>query len=140
MDHSTRHLLRQEKALSLLDQIREHILATSKTVLPRGKAGQVCDYTLALWKKLTCFLDQGDNPTGQRRPRRLTHYLVSVYSSVRQETEKASGPTAVSPQIRRANARCQLFFEIAFATRPLIPASLVLREMRGIPQSILVGS
>jgi len=57
MDHAARHLLRREKAPPLLDQIREHILATSKTVLPRSRAGQACNYTLALWKKLTCFLD-----------------------------------------------------------------------------------
>ena len=57
MNHAARHLLRQEKAPPLLDQIREHILATSKTVLPRSKAAQACNYTLALWKNLTCFLD-----------------------------------------------------------------------------------
>jgi transposase len=57
MDHAARHLLRQQKAPPLLDQIREHILATSKTVLPRSAAGRACNYTLALWKKLTCFLD-----------------------------------------------------------------------------------
>ena len=57
MDHAERHLLRHEKAPPLLDQIREHILATSKAVLPRSKAGQACNYSLALWKKLTRFLD-----------------------------------------------------------------------------------
>lgn len=57
MDHAARHRLRHEKAASLLGQIREHILATSKTVLPRSAAGKACSYTLALWKKLTCFLD-----------------------------------------------------------------------------------
>jgi hypothetical protein len=57
MNHADRHLLRQEKAPPVLDQIRNHILATSKTVLPRSKAAQACNYTLALWKKLTCFLD-----------------------------------------------------------------------------------
>ena len=57
MDQAARHLLRQEKAPPLLAKIREHILATSKTLLPRSKAGQACNYTLALWKKLTCFLD-----------------------------------------------------------------------------------
>jgi hypothetical protein len=57
MDHAARHLLRQEKAPPLLAAIREHILATTKTVLPRSKAGQACNYTLALWKKLTRFLD-----------------------------------------------------------------------------------
>lgn len=57
MDHAERHLLRQEKAPPVLDEIRNHILATSKTVLPRSKAGQACSYTMALWKKLTRFLD-----------------------------------------------------------------------------------
>jgi len=57
MDHASRHLLRQEKAPPLFDEIREHILATSKTVLPRSKAGQACSYTLALWKELTLFLE-----------------------------------------------------------------------------------
>jgi hypothetical protein len=57
MDHAARHRLRQEKAPPLLDQIREHILATSKTVLPESAVGKACSYTLALWKKLACFLD-----------------------------------------------------------------------------------
>jgi transposase len=57
MDHADRHRLRQAKAPPLLGQIREHILATSKTVLPKSAAGKACSYTLALWKKLTCFLD-----------------------------------------------------------------------------------
>jgi transposase len=57
MDHAARHQLRQAKAPPLLDQIREHILATSKTVLPKSAAGKACSYTLALWKKLTCFRD-----------------------------------------------------------------------------------
>jgi hypothetical protein len=50
MDHAARHLLRQEKAPPLLDQIREHILAMSKTALPRSAAGKACSYTLTLWK------------------------------------------------------------------------------------------
>ncbi len=57
MNHAARHLLRQEKAPPLLNQIREHILAMSKTALPRSAAGKACSYTLTLWKKLTRFLD-----------------------------------------------------------------------------------
>jgi transposase len=57
MDHAARHRLRQEKAPALLDQIQEHILATSKTVLPESALGKACSYTLALWKKLTRFLE-----------------------------------------------------------------------------------
>jgi transposase len=57
MDHAARHRLRQEKARPLLDQIQQHLLATSKTVLPKSAAGEACSYTLGLWEKLTCFLD-----------------------------------------------------------------------------------
>ena len=57
MDHAARHRLRQEKAPALLHQIWEHILATSKTVLPESAVGKACSYTLALWKKLTRFLE-----------------------------------------------------------------------------------
>lgn len=57
MDHTARHRLRQEKAPPVLDQIREHILTTSKTALPESAVGKACSYTLALWKKLTRFLE-----------------------------------------------------------------------------------
>jgi hypothetical protein len=57
MNHATRHALRHEKAPPLLDEIRTHILEMSKTVLPKSAAGQACRYTLAIWKKLICFLD-----------------------------------------------------------------------------------
>ncbi len=50
-------MLRHEKAPRLLDEIRTHILDMSKTVLPSSAAGQACRYTLAIWKKLVCFLD-----------------------------------------------------------------------------------
>ena len=42
MDHAARHLLRQKKAPPLLNQLREHILATSKTALPKSAAGKAC--------------------------------------------------------------------------------------------------
>jgi transposase len=57
MDHATRDRLRQEKARPLLDRIQQHLLATSKTVLPKSAVGEACSYTLGLWKKLTCFLE-----------------------------------------------------------------------------------
>jgi transposase len=57
MDHAARDVLRQEKAPPLLAEIRNHILEMSKAVLPKSAAGQACRYTLALWKKLTRFLE-----------------------------------------------------------------------------------
>jgi hypothetical protein len=57
MDLGVRHALRHEKAPPLLDEIRTHIHEMSKTVLPSSAAGRACNYTLAIWKKLTRFLD-----------------------------------------------------------------------------------
>ena len=57
MDHADRNALRQQLAPVLVEQIRNHILAMSKTVLPKSAAGQACRYTLAIWKRLTRFLD-----------------------------------------------------------------------------------
>lgn len=57
MDHADRHALRQQHASPLLEEIRNHILAMSKTVLPKSAAGQACSYTLAIWKRLIRFLD-----------------------------------------------------------------------------------
>jgi len=57
MDHAARHALRHEKAPPLLNEIRTHILDMNKAVLPSSAAGQACRYTLAIWKKLICFLD-----------------------------------------------------------------------------------
>ncbi len=57
MDHAVRHALRHEKAPPLLAEIRTHIVEMSKTVLPKSAAGQACRYTLAIWKRLICFLD-----------------------------------------------------------------------------------
>jgi transposase len=57
MDHAERHALRQQHASPLLEEIRNQILAMSKTVLPKSAAGQACSYTLAIWKRLIRFLD-----------------------------------------------------------------------------------
>src|ERR1019366_3191882 len=56
MDHTARHVLRQQEAPPLLDKIHARILALSKNVLPKSAAGEACTYTIKLWKKLTCFL------------------------------------------------------------------------------------
>jgi transposase len=57
MDHAARHALRRQHAPPLLEEIRNHILAMSETVLPKSAAGQACSYTLAIWKRLIRFLD-----------------------------------------------------------------------------------
>ena len=56
MDHAQRHLLRQERAPALLDELRQQILAAQMKVLPRSIAGKAARYTLALWDKLTIFV------------------------------------------------------------------------------------
>lgn len=57
LDHARRHALRQQHAPPLLDEIRTHILAASQSTLPQSATGRACSYALALWQKLTRFLD-----------------------------------------------------------------------------------
>ena len=56
MSHAQRHTLRLEKAPALLATIRAQILAIQKSALPKSAAGKAAHYTLALWAKLTRFL------------------------------------------------------------------------------------
>lgn len=57
MNHAQRHVLRLEKAPALLAAIRTQVLAVQKDVLPKSAAGKAANYTLALWSKLTRFLE-----------------------------------------------------------------------------------
>ena len=56
MDHAARHALRLERATALLDDMRAQILAAHKNALPKSAVGKAANYTLALWSKLTRFL------------------------------------------------------------------------------------
>jgi transposase len=57
LDHGARHALRLEKAPALLADIRAQVLAAQKSSLPKSATGKAANYTLALWNKLTRFLD-----------------------------------------------------------------------------------
>ena len=52
-----RHALRQERAKPLLDDIRSKIEAAQSVALPASALSKACQYALALWKKLTRFLE-----------------------------------------------------------------------------------
>ena len=53
-----RQTLRRESAPQLLMAIHVQLRAMESTVLLKSKAGEAVLYTLALWSKLTLFLDQ----------------------------------------------------------------------------------
>jgi hypothetical protein len=55
-----RHVLRQEHAPKLLDQLHALLTAmkASGTILPQSVAGKAINYTLKRWVELTRFLDQ----------------------------------------------------------------------------------
>jgi transposase len=57
MDHAARQRLRHERAGPLLDRIQQQIEAASRNVLPASALGKAAHYTLALWQRLTRFLD-----------------------------------------------------------------------------------
>jgi hypothetical protein len=57
MNQAERHALRLEKAPALLNEIRAQVLVVQKNALPKSAAGKAANYTLALWTKLTRFLE-----------------------------------------------------------------------------------
>jgi transposase len=57
LDHAARHALRCEEAPALLDIIKQRVEAAQATALPASTLGRAANYTLALWPKLTRFLD-----------------------------------------------------------------------------------
>jgi len=57
LDHAARHALRLERAIPLLDTIKQQIEAARAHALPASALGRAASYTLALWRKLTRFLE-----------------------------------------------------------------------------------
>ncbi|MGH9343913.1 MAG: IS66 family transposase [Terriglobia bacterium] len=57
LDPAARHALRLEQARPLLDSIKRQIEATRAEALPASARGKAAAYTLALWRKLTRFLE-----------------------------------------------------------------------------------
>jgi transposase len=57
LDHAARHALRLQRARPLLDVLKPQIAAAQAEALPASALGKATRYTLALWPKLTRFLD-----------------------------------------------------------------------------------
>lgn len=57
LDHAARHDLRWEQARPVLEIIRERVEAARKDALPSSALGKAANYTLALWPRLTRFLE-----------------------------------------------------------------------------------
>src|ERR1700728_4513732 len=54
---AARHIRRQETARPLLEDIRSKINAAQSVALPSSALSKACQYALALWRKLTRFLE-----------------------------------------------------------------------------------
>jgi transposase len=57
LDHAARHASRLERATPLLETIKRQIEAARVDALPASALAKASNYTLALWKKLTRFLE-----------------------------------------------------------------------------------
>jgi hypothetical protein len=55
--HAARHTLQKKKASALLEEIRPAMTAAQTAVLPAGTLTKASNCTLALWPKLTRFLE-----------------------------------------------------------------------------------
>jgi predicted transcriptional regulator of viral defense system len=91
MNHAARHALRFERMPALLDDIRAQILAAQKSALTKSATGKAAHYTLALWRRLICFLTKrlqeqgylGRISEGRRitRPRKLLRHFAQELRS-----------------------------------------------------------
>jgi transposase len=54
---AARHIQRQKRSTLLLDDIRSKIELAQSVGLPSSALSKACHYTLALWRKLTRFLE-----------------------------------------------------------------------------------
>src|SRR4051812_18927343 len=57
LDHAARHALRLKRARPLLDLLKPQIEVAQAEALPASALGKAAQYTLALWPKLTRFLE-----------------------------------------------------------------------------------
>lgn len=57
LDHAARHFLRSKKAPALLADIKAVVTTARITSLPASALAKAANYTLALWPKLTRFLE-----------------------------------------------------------------------------------
>jgi transposase len=57
LSHAQRHELRQREAVPRLDTLRDGLKAARANCLPASATAKAANYTLALWQKLTRFLD-----------------------------------------------------------------------------------
>ena len=57
LDHAARHTLRMEQARPWLETIHAEVAAARGAALPASALGRAAQYTLALWPKLTRFLE-----------------------------------------------------------------------------------
>ena len=57
MDHDARHVLRQERSRPLLETMKKEMEDARAAVLPASALGKAASYTLALWHRLTRFLE-----------------------------------------------------------------------------------
>lgn len=57
LDHAARHAMRWEQARPVLDIIQQRVQEAAANALPASALGRAAKYTLALWPRLTRFLE-----------------------------------------------------------------------------------
>ena len=71
LDHAARHILRSERAPALLEKIKAAVTEARTSSLPASALGKAANYTLALWPKLTRFLEYRNSSSATTLPKTL---------------------------------------------------------------------
>jgi hypothetical protein len=135
LDHAARHVLRSKKAPALLEEIKAAVTAARATSLPASALAKAANYTLALWPKLTRFLEYPElelsNNLAENSMRPVTLGRKNwIHIGSQQVGPKVAAILSVVETCRRMNIPCANTWPLSSPVSPIRPCT-------ALPSSLL---
>jgi transposase len=91
-----RYAIRQEKALPLLEQLKQWLIKSEQSVLPKTKLGEAITYCLNQWGKLTVYPNDGRlNIDNNRAERAIKPFVIGRKNWLFSNTAKGADASAI---------------------------------------------
>jgi hypothetical protein len=91
-----RQAIRQEKALPLLEQLKQWLIKSEQSVLPKTKLGEAITYCLNQWGKLTVYPNDGAlNIDNNRAERAIKPFVIGRKNWLFSNTAKGADASAI---------------------------------------------
>ena len=91
-----RQAIRQEKALPLLEQLKQWLIKSEQSVLPKTKLGEAITYCLNQWGKLTVYPNDGAlNIDNNRAERAIKPFVIGRKNWLFSNTAKGAYASAI---------------------------------------------